>query len=300
MRSAKEARTARLWGLVGFAVALARCRRALAPRHRPRWRTTSTSTLGYLLTGWIGLRPDRARPLLLVPGGPVGGHAPRQPALPALAQRCSGLGHLALPAWAPRWRASWAPPSVPRLAADGPLPGSAGPALPGAQLVDLLRLPAGALRHRAVARPRAHARAQRDHLARRTWRRSSAAWPRCARRSTRTASRSRRTTRTCTWRSSAGSPRSWARPAASSTPRARATTRWPPTWRCWCARTALSAKELLLTADGHPRGPGRAPPRLAAARATPTSSAPSPSTSRTTCSPTSGSSAATSSASTSA
>ena len=44
--------------------------------------------------------------------------------------------------------------------------------------------------------------------------RSSAASRRCAPRSRRTASRSSRTTRTCTWRSSGGSPRSPATPGA--------------------------------------------------------------------------------------
>ena len=57
-------------------------------------------------------------------------------------------------------------------------------------------------------------------------------------------------TRTCTWPSSGGSPRSPATRAPAFTPRARATTRWPPTWPCWCAPTASQAQELLRSLMG--------------------------------------------------
>ena len=82
----------------------------------------------------------------------------------------------------------------------------------------------------------------RASSAARTLRPSSAAWPRCARRWTATGSWSSPTTRTCTWPSSGGSPRSSASRAPSCTRPARATTRWPPTWRCWCGRTASAPR----------------------------------------------------------
>ena len=86
--------------------------------------------------------------------------------------------------------------------------------------------------------------------------------------------------------------------AASCTPRARATTRWPPTSRCSRARTrsarstACARCRRRCSTSPSATSTGRCP-------ATRTSSAPSRSTSRTTCSPTSGCSAATPGASSS-
>ena len=50
--------------------------------------------------------------------------------------------------------------------------------------------------------------------------------------------------RTSTWRSSGGSQRSSGRSAASSTPAARATTRWRPTSPSTCATTRAQAERL--------------------------------------------------------
>ena len=72
-------------------------------------------------------------------------------------------------------------------------------------------------------------------------------------------SRSRPTTRTSTWPSSGGSPSSPGRSAGGCTPRARATTRWPPTsrssrarrrWRAPARSTALMAA-LVDAAERH-------------------------------------------------
>ena len=57
-----------------------------------------------------------------------------------------------------------------------------------------------------------------------------------------------------------------ARSAASCTPRARATTRSPPTWRCSPARTPRRAVAALDGADGARWSTPPRPPRLAAAR----------------------------------
>ena len=64
------------------------------------------------------------------------------------------------------------------------------------------------------------------------------------------------------------------RSAASSTPRARATTRWPPTWRCSCAPTPREARERIDRLAAHAGRRGRAPPRLADARLHPSAARP--------------------------
>ena len=100
----------------------------------------------------------------------------------------------------------------------------------------------------------AHARmlaAQRDHRRPRTSRRSSAGSARSAREidEDRFEVAAGRRGRAHGDRAPAHRDRR-ARWAASSTPRARATTRWPPTWPCSSARTPSTAKELLLALMG--------------------------------------------------
>ena len=161
-----------------------------------------------------------------------------------------------------------------------------------------LRPAAVAARRRPVARARADARGAGDHLrgrprraARRASTPSSASWPTArfpfaaddedihmADRAA--ADRDRRPGR-----------------RAGCTPRARATTRWPPTSRCSRATPRARAAEAL---DGAVRARWSTPPSATSTGrcpATRTCSAPSPSTCRTTCSPTSGCCCATASAS---
>ena len=141
-----------------------RCRSRSGITPSARWRTTSTSSSGTSLTGWSGYALIALGLVLLAPGGPVDGACtPRAGSTRARATRCSAGAPRSTCMGAALASIVGSAVGLPRLAADGPLPRSAGPALPGAQLVDRLRLPAGALRPRAVARPRAHARAQRDH-----------------------------------------------------------------------------------------------------------------------------------------
>ena len=128
-----------------------------------------------------------------------------------------------------------------------PLPRSAGPAFSGAQLVDRLRLPAGALRRRAVARPRARCSPRsgiisdddRDALIER-------GLDAVASRARRTAVRGpARTTRTSTWPSSGGSPRSSA-PVGGKLHTARSRNDQVATDVAMFTRAhALEARELL-------------------------------------------------------
>ena len=97
-RSAKDARDTRASGASWcFAMALAA---PFALWHRAMAEMADDFHLdaGYLITGWMRLRPDRARSAAARARGPVRGRSARQPPLPALAQRVPRLGHLALPA----------------------------------------------------------------------------------------------------------------------------------------------------------------------------------------------------------
>ena len=111
-RSRKEARTARLWGLVGFAGAL---RLPIALWHHAIGQMADDFhlELGYLLTGWSGYALIALGLAAAGPGGPVDGHAPRRAgSTRAPATPCSA-GAPRSTSWARPWRASWAPPSVP-------------------------------------------------------------------------------------------------------------------------------------------------------------------------------------------
>ena len=150
-----------------------------------------------------------------------------------------------------------------RWTRDGPLHRPAGPALPGAQLVDPVRLPARAVRPRAVPRARSDARAQRDHQRRRLHRARKG--PRRRSReidTTRSSSRARRGHPHGDRAAADGDRRPGRRQAAHRTLAER-----PGGHRRRHARPrAQPGGEGLLPAHGHARLGRRAPHGLAAAR----------------------------------
>ena len=125
------------------------------------------------------------------------------------------------------------PPS-PDTALGRPFGGGPSRGAGGSLQVHRLRLAARAVRPGRLPGPRPRAAPRRPARPTTSWpdaRRPASSRPRSPR------ARSRRSspTRTCTRRSSAGSPRSSARSAASCAPAAAATTRSPPTCGCTCA-----------------------------------------------------------------
>ena len=167
-RSAKDARAARLWGLVVFALALAGSRGPLAPRHgRDGGRLPPRRGLPH--HGLDGLRADRHSVLLLlVPVVPRPVAGPRTAAFTRARATCSWAGAHALPARhravehrglgrgpAPRLAGRWAASAIPRTR-------SSRRSTPRSPSTSAWRRTTSSSRC-----ARADARAQRDHLGRR-------------------------------------------------------------------------------------------------------------------------------------
>ena len=168
----------------------------------------------------------------------------------------------------------------------------AGPGLPAAQRLDRVRLAAGAVRHRAVARAREDARRGRDHLRRRPRRAAQRARPRGgrARRGRVPVPRGRRG-HPHGDRAAADRDRRPGRRQAAHRPLAQR----PGRHRRGDVHARARAGDDRAPAGAAERAGRSSPTATSTGRcpATRTSSARSPSTSPTTCSPTSGCSGAT-------